>query len=74
MAPELQRILDLHRRGAQVQMRRNSVGKGHVKVRHGPMKLLTSRFTLDGEEYESLKRLIAAGPQTQYVDKWTGKD
>lgn len=60
MTPDVQRILELHRRGAQVLMRRSTVGKGHVKVRHGPMKMLTSRFSLEDEDYELLKHLIAS--------------
>jgi len=60
MTPDIEKILELHRRGAQVLMRRSTVGKGHVKVRHGPMKMLTTRYSLEDEDYELLKRLIAA--------------
>lgn len=41
-------------------MRRATGGKGHVKVKTGPLNLLTKRYELDEAEYEELKRLLRA--------------
>ncbi len=53
----IDKIVKWQKSGARVLLRRNSFGKGRVKVVAGPFGVLTRRFEVNTETYEAIKRV-----------------
>lgn len=52
------RVITQARRGADILFGRTHSGTLKIKVKHGPFKLLTSRYNVDPLTYEGIKRQL----------------
>lgn len=72
----LNRIQELKDSHAKIMFGRGHAGQCKIKVKHGPMNMLTTRYVVDPQTYEAAKQLVQgtsseSGTNTQNEHKHT---